>query len=1111
MAQTVLTYAFDSVEGSFIVTGASSIGDDGIINIPSRYGPTPEEEYDVRAIADEAFKDNESITKVICSSIYYVGREAFSNTFSLQSVDLGYSLIGIEDRAFDGNDMLSDIHIPSSVQYIGSFAFAGCISLSRIALSGKTEIREGAFKGCASLAHIDLSDEVTKVAVDSFEDTPYYNDINNWTDGGFYIGTHLICGSSEEPLTSIRPSTKIISGKFTSTGENIEIPGGVTYIAQQAFENCQNIKRLVIGEEVKRIRLRTFSGLSNLEKIIFKATNATCNSVTEAFENMGSQSKRVEIVIAKNVPKIPDYIFKQTKTSDVEIILTFENEHKCTSIGEYAFAKCGFKELTITGNIQTIDNQAFSECKSLESLVVSCPSITINMAAFQNCTLLKNLQLNEGVTEIQGHAFEGCAIKEIHIPNSTQKIDGYAFIGCSEIEKISTGNGVTDITFIQRAGATSNFTHLVIGDNVVEPKFTINQSSLEEVTIGKKYQVHDMMFYNCSGLKKVVLNEGLKKIGYSAFQDCISLSEITLPSGLEEIGNSAFANCGALQELTIPRSVKTMGDHAFQGCTGLKNISLLNARYSVIPKYAFHGCVSLVFISIPTNVDTIEEWAFYGCTAIINVIISEGTKIIKQSAFQNCSSLRNLTCPNSLTHIGRQALLGCDVLDTIDYQGSKYLGNSNNRYVVLLKTADSSKAAIHPATQIIYDGSLSNKTVTKLTIPPTVTCIGYRACSSNRQLQRVDIEAKNAVIDSSAFAECNGLAFYSVQPWSPSLQYYGATNSSYTFVDMPYLDMDYLGFIFNGKHSYLDLKALRTSDGDRYNINLTPETTDLTAETPSADGAYYFNSYHKQKKFNLNLALERITDKDLREWRRFCSYKGLGDLIFDEEPYKVYTAKITGQPSLRVIPFNDGEERVYRGEIALEFTCYWPYAHTPNVDTQTSPKKVVGGEFARDGRLFNSYIDYNRNLWKETSGLLTSGNAGAGENPGDLPAPFILEVPSLGREMLEQVTLAVGELEITIPCARVDITENDDGTKTTTYTHYTNIKWDSKTGIVSGKNPTDTLQEAKPIPYTGNAFGSIPVGGIDYYGIKSNITENGDTTDSYDSSDCTLTYDYWYY
>ena len=323
-------------------------------------------------------------------------------------------------------------------------------------------------------------------------------------------------------------------------------------------------------------------------------------------------------------------------------------------------------------------------------------------------------------------------------------------------------------------------------------------------------------------------------------------------------------------------------------------------------------------------------------------------------------------------------------------------------------------------------------------------------------------------------------------------------------------DFDFLAFSFNRKHSWDDFGLYRVSDGDRYNTELSPQVNDITAENPSADGTFFFGSYHKQKVFNINFAFEEINDLTLRELKKWLNGKEQGDLWFEEEPYKVYTAKVTGTPSIKHIPFDkyvgDTKTRVYRGEGTVQFTCYWPYAHTPD--------KVQ----SRDGALHNgkdldSYSGFTNNkpLWAGASGLTSSTGTCTGENPGDLPAPFILEIPSLGRENQEQIVVGVGKFEVTIPPAVINTTENDDGTKTTTYTHYNNIKWDSKTGIISGKKTTDASEKAKPIPYVGNALGSIPVGGIGYYGIKTSITHNGGTTNSYDWSDCTLTYHYWYY
>jgi hypothetical protein len=44
--------------------------------------------------------------------------------------------------------------------------------------------------------------------------------------------------------------------------------------------------------------------------------------------------------------------------------------------------------------------------------------------------------------------------------------------------------------------------------------------------------------------------------------------------------------------------------------------------------------------------------------------------------------------------------------------------------------------------------------------------------------------------------------------------------------------------------------------------------------------------------------------------------KKIHELIFDETPYKVYRAKVTGTATIKYIPFNEGEgrERIYKGE-----------------------------------------------------------------------------------------------------------------------------------------------------------------------------------------------------
>ena len=364
-------------------------------------------------------------------------------------------------------------------------------------------------------------------------------------------------------------------------------------------------------------------------------------------------------------------------------------------------------------------------------------------------------------------------------------------------------------------------------------------------------------------------------------------------------------------------------------------------------------------------------------------------------------------------------------------------------------------------------------------------------------------------------------------------------------------DFDFLAFSFNGKHSWDDFKIIRVSNGDRYNTELGPQMSDKTAENPGGDGMYYFGTNHNQKVFNIDFAFEEIDDVILRNMKQWLSGKELGDLWFEEEPYKVYSAKVTGQPTIKYIPFDKQlsgttTKRIYRGEGNVQFTAYWPYAHTPD---------YVGSSGTANGKDFDSYGGgtgagawgfRNRTEWKLASGLTSSTGACLGENPGDLPAPFIYTHPtSLGDS--ESTSNAYYKIKI-------GYTSGSGSTQTFTGAEviievpagkvYSELSWDSKTGIVSAK--IDSAEKAIPIATMGNTCYAIPSDGVNTIQFLSvtknettgdfaeNLTANGNyqIVISYDSSQKetgrkwqkystswsdvtsntpTLKYHYWYY
>ena len=80
------------------------------------------------------------------------------------------------------------------------------------------------------------------------------------------------------------------------------------------------------------------------------------------------------------------------------------------------------------------------------------------------------------------------------------------------------------------------------------------------------------------------------------------------------------------------------------------------------------------------------------------------------------------------------------------------------------------------------------------------------------------------------------------------------------------VDYDYLGFSFNNVFSQNDdFVIYRTIDGDRFNIELSPQSNDKTVENPGGDGTYFFGSTHKSKTFNINFAFDNLDDNGIRK------------------------------------------------------------------------------------------------------------------------------------------------------------------------------------------------------------------------------------------------------
>lgn len=117
--------------------------------------------YQVTAIADNACKNNKTITKVtIPKNVTTIGKNAFSGCTKLKTVSIGSRVTTVEANAFKGCKALTKITLPEKTTKIGANAFDGCKNLKTITIKSKKltakSISKNAFKGISSKVTIKV-------------------------------------------------------------------------------------------------------------------------------------------------------------------------------------------------------------------------------------------------------------------------------------------------------------------------------------------------------------------------------------------------------------------------------------------------------------------------------------------------------------------------------------------------------------------------------------------------------------------------------------------------------------------------------------------------------------------------------------------------------------------------------------------------------------------------------------------------------------------------------------------------------------------------------------------------------------------------------------------
>ena len=135
------------------------------------------------------------------------------------------------------------------------------------------------------------------------------------------------------------------------------------------------------------------------------------------------------------------------------------------------------------------------------------------------------------------------------MPEGLEYIGDHAFSDCRRITEVFIPAGVKEI-------GNSPYNSRTITSIKVDPR-----NSRYESPEGSNVLIDKTTGSIIQGCPNSVIPQGIKEIGYAAFDGCIQIPEIIIPEGVERIGDYAFRGCSAY--ITIPSSVKEIGPSAF--------------------------------------------------------------------------------------------------------------------------------------------------------------------------------------------------------------------------------------------------------------------------------------------------------------------------------------------------------------------------------------------------------------------------------------------------------------------------------------------------------------------------------------------------------------------
>lgn len=374
---------------------------------------------------------------------------------------------------------------------------------------------------------------------------------------------------------------------------------------------------------------------------------------------------------AVNIPTSSDFEIKGS-----ELILykgkskTIKVPEGIKSIGASAFWNNVFVEdVILPESLERLGGDCFYYCKNLKKVNIPKKVWIMGNNPFAGCPKLQITNESPNFILENGGLYDKDKTNLIHysisnpqtefiVPDGVMCLGKHCFYACNNLRKIVIPESVirfenNPFSGCEHLSLESHTPHYVIENGVIYNKFKttivgcLNGSQIDCLRIPETVSlISRNSFWNCKGVKKIVITKNVDRIGYNPFAGCENLiiesenDNFVVKNGVvydKTLTHILCATDKAIgKEFTVPDGITHINRGVFSGCKSLENIDFNGVTY--IDKSSFTNCVGLTDIYVPDTVTYIGEWAFAYCVNLKKVSVGKNT-FVDKNAFNECSAV----------------------------------------------------------------------------------------------------------------------------------------------------------------------------------------------------------------------------------------------------------------------------------------------------------------------------------------------------------------------------------------------------------------------------------------------------------------------------------------